>query len=329
MQVDWRRLLDDIRVPWRDRGANCSRNNINIRCPWCSNDPSEHLRISETREAFFCLREPRQHSGANFRWLLRGLHVSSTEAELLLQKYSHQGYQPAAPEPEPEPLSAIQMRWDRFVPADSSESMLEYVRRRGFPNPRDTITRYGLRWAPEGTWAQRLLIPFTDFTDRAQVLAWTGRAIREGLRPRYKAMESLTGGTPLFAPDLDYESKQVLVVMEGPMDALALSDSLRRSPHGAHIGVAAMAGKQLTAGKLLAVRALAAHCSTLLLAADADVSVVSANSMLTDLAFASKTQYNRRARLPEGYKDPAEIPTEERLPWILECLAQIRAPSVV
>jgi len=324
MQVDWRLLLNEVRVPWRDRGANCSRGNINIRCPWCANDPSEHLRISETTEAYFCLRMPKQHSGKSFRWLLQGLKVGSTEIEVLLRKFST-GYREPEPEPEPIPLSVIQRGWDRFTPASESLALVDYVRSRGFPNPLDTISRYDLRWSREGVWAQRLLIPFFGIDDPNQVIAWTGRAVRASLQPRYKAMESPTG-TPLFAPELDYSSCEALVVTEGPMDALALSDSFRRSPEGAQFAAVAVSGKQMTPSKLLAIRTIVRNgtCQVLLLAADADVSTLEANSMLSDLASAAKPVYYARARLPGDYKDPAEIPSEDRIPWLQSCLQKAK-----
>lgn len=315
MEIEWRALLDAIRVPWADRGANTSGGNVNIACPWCKNDPSHHLGVSLHKEAYFCFREPNRHSGRSFVSLLIALRQPRTDAIRLLN-YHRKSADPAYPARVDAIVDPQKLRnaWDRFAPATVSRRCLEYLAVRGFASPRTVVETYDLRVAPEGTWANRLLLPLRDGAGDA--LSWTGRALLPTMTPKY--LTQRVQAAYLFAPDARKPVRHTLVLVEGPIDALKVADACRRAP----FIVAALSGKQLSASKLLQLRLLAVE--RLLLAVDADVATSSAYQMISEIAQALRPRQIGRARLPLGYKDPAEIPSEEILPWLVMCSAQLK-----
>lgn len=314
MQIDWRGLLSEIRVQWRDRGANVSKGNINVACPWCQNDPSFHMGISEAREAHYCFREPNRHSGTSFIRLLMGLGVNRNEALRLLNRYKR-GVAVETEKPRKSiSLDSVSMGWSRFQSATQSPACLEYLASRGFPNPADTAARYDLRFAREGSWARRLLIPISNLDGK--VMSWTGRALID-LKPKYLALE--THPDP-YLPSLSKPPGSVLVIVEGTMDALKGHDACRRSIAGQQFVFVALHGKSISPPKLLMLRELAKGCDGALLALDSDVTLASIHVIKAELASAIKLRYIGRARLPRGFNDPADMPAGEIPIWLSTAL---------
>jgi hypothetical protein len=240
--IIWRALFDAIRVPWRDRGSNCSRGHINCRCPWCGNmDPSYHLTINEENGAYFCLRTPdKMHSGRSLPWLLLGLGVDSSEIDRLIEEHTDQR--------QPVQLVAAPARildWNRFEPASDYDAATEYLASRGYPDPHEIIRSFGLRFTKVGRFSWRILMPLRSPGDRGSVLAFTGRATREQQSPRYLTNDPMEGSlflpanpicTPIAAllgTALPAEKKLHLgrivrkypsiIMLEGPFDALTLA----------------------------------------------------------------------------------------------------------
>lgn len=314
VQIDWRDLLDSIRVPWRDKGSNVSRGNININCPWCVNDPSFHLGIAEGKEAYFCYREPNRHSGSNFIRLLIALKQNRVEAFKLLNHYRRQtdikvvektGFNP----------DQLQRAWDRFAPAASNQRCLHYLAQRGFPYPKIACEMYDLRVALNGPWTNRLLFPLKK---DGSLHAWTGRALLPSMDLRYKTY-SLGDLQTVYCPDASKPLAQTLVIVEGPLDALKVAYTCHRSP----IRVAALVGKHLSAAKLLQLRALGAKCDKVLVALDADVSMSAAYQILNEIAQAIRPRKIARAKIPIGYGDPGDIPVGEVLSWLVACTSSL------
>ena len=304
MQVDWRNLLNEIGVEWKDRGPNTSRNNVNVGCRKCGNDPGFHLGISESQEAYYCFREPNRHSGRNFIALLVSLGCDRPEASSLLNRY--QTLRPIDPHVIPSDPKRNARRWASFASAADSRQCLDYLAMRGFVKPLDAAARYDIHYAPEGSWAQRLLLPFKC---DGELVGWTGRALRSSLDPRYlteKATEQP------YIPDGNTFGKPTLVIVEGPLDALKVAVACQ----GAPFIVAGLAGKALPAGKLLVLRNLAKSCQNALVALDADVSMSSAYAIISTLAASLRMRYIDRLKLPSGYKDPADIDIGDIVPWL-------------
>jgi hypothetical protein len=321
MQVDWRGLLNSLRIPWADRGSNCSRGNVNIACPFCHSDPSHHLAIAEQREAFYCYREPNRHSGTDFIRLLVRLGLPRYDAVRLLNQYKADR---PIPPPDSRKNPAPNTRaWDRFAPASENQQCLDYLAGRDFSSPRTLCERFDLRFAKEGSWAKRLLIPMHRGAD---LISWTGRDLSGRSELKYKTYE-VADYQPIYFPDrrkqIREAEEQVFVLVEGPLDALRVADSCRMAP----IKVAALCGKHLGPQKLLALRE-AAKSADILVALDADVALSSCYQMIAELAGSLRSRYIGRAALPMGCKDPGEIPNEGVMKWLGECISRMRRSDI-
>lgn len=298
--IDWRSLFNEIRVPWIDRGRNTSAGNVNLCCPFCGDDPSFHLSVSESKEAYYCYRNPRQHSGTSLPRLLRALDVPRAEIDRLLADHS----QPNAPAPKPRQIGDLERAWGRFLPAGDSPSCLAYIAARGFPEPVSVASRYQLAYAPEGRWAQRLLIPFWE---RESLLTWSGRAIRSNLFPKYEMPPGPEGAIYLPRPP-----RQRMMIVEGPIDALKIAVATEDMG----IGVVAMAGLALNAARLNRIRKLAEYVETFELVTDATVPVSVWRNLLNELKTAVPQCQVKRRPMCEDYNDPGEMPLEAIRDWL-------------
>lgn len=304
MSVDWRGLLDNARVPWRDRGKNTSRSNINVCCPWCRDDQGFHLGISLEKEAYYCFRRP-EHAGHNFVALLVKLGQPRVEAVKLLNTYRGDRAAPREA-PEPLPASKAMQAWERFLPAAEAPAIIDYIAARLFDQPEEVARRYDIRCASYGKWAYRMIMPIML---GGELRSWTGRGIRADMVPKYYTMDShLEGLVYLPRP-----ARRTLIITEGPLDALKLAAAGERLPMAA----VALTGKQLNAPRLLNVQQLAEAGMTdrVLLCLDADTSSAEATRMIAELRGNLRLDV-QRLKLPAGYKDAGAMPQQFATEWL-------------
>lgn len=223
-----------------DRGPNVARGHINIKCPFCGDDPSYHLGIELSSGAWGCYRNVR-HRGRAPHYLIQALaHCSQAEAKRLVEEgseYLKVGLEVL--EAELQGLEEESEEHDRTLhwpgecrKIDSSrmaKPYLRYLQSRGFDQD-DLLAvckRYRLRFANTGVWKQRLLIPVRL---EGRMVGWTGRAIGES-EIRYRAHPfGKTIKRYLLNEDHARQGGEVLVVVEGPLDTLKLD--WYGAPHG-------------------------------------------------------------------------------------------------
>lgn len=282
--LDLRRLFDKHRIFWRDHGANTSKGNINISCPFCKNDPSMHMAIAEDGSGWYCWRNSR-HQGAGLGYLFHVLKIP-TEG---LPKTSKQLLQPV------ELPNVDFSAWRGFDSAVESQDVLDYLEFRGFTQPRQVVKQFNLRYAKEGKWACRMIAPLTS--------GWTGRAIFPHLQPRYL---SQTDGTGLFAQG---RSSSVILV-EGPLDAMRLSSLTSQ------FTVVATLGQRMSPTLMMHLRALGTQ--SIYLIPDADVPphlyhyfIRHINSYLPSVSITKKS-------IPKGYKDCCEMSEQRTYEFLRE-----------
>jgi hypothetical protein len=290
--IDWKSLFTEIRVDWKDRGPNTSKGNTNIRCPFCGPaDRGFHLAVSNEIEAYHCYRNPGNHSGRRFSSLLYQLGVPRTEAIRLLNKHRQDV---VAADRVPEPVAPAGGTWNSFQTAAASDTYLDYLHKRGFDHPAHTATRYELKYAPGGRWAQRLLIPVYD---GEQLLTWIGRAIRKDLEPRYYN-RPCNDDSYVYLPRAP---RRVMFLTEGPIDALKVAVALDRYDAGA----VALCSKNLNASRIARLHAM--QCSKIYVMLDSDASLLNSFAMHKELARACPSLYIGRTRPPAPYKDAGEM----------------------
>lgn len=305
MNRNWRALFDEIHIPWRDRGKNTSRGNINVCCPLCQNDDGFHMGISETKNAYYCFRNPR-HSGTNVIGLLCLLGVSRSRAIGLLNAYKSSARYIAPVRKES--LSDVESKWRQFFAASESARCVDYLERdREIPNALHVCRRYDLRYAREGKWANRLLIPIRV---NDVVVSWTGRAIRSSLLPKYYMMPGSVDSL-IYMPR---PARKHLIIVEGPLDALKGAIATE------HLDVSflALLGKNLSYDRMFRIKQACVKTETIYLSLDnsSDVFITHTYQYINALAAHFNNCYVSRMRIPAVYKDVAEMSLSAIADWV-------------
>jgi len=302
MPTDWRRLLDEIGVPWVDRGRNHRAGNICIKCPYCGDaDPSEHLLISEYIDAYFCHRS-RLHRGRDLVYLLGAIMPRSHYTERIRLLNRHNVTAIAAYTPAKSVPTDIEVQWSRFIPATQNRKCIDYLYSRGFTDPDQLCRRYDLRYAVAGRWAQRLLIPIHNADGSIQT--WTGRALHDGLSRRYDGPP----GTSRSAVYIPRPMRAIGLIVEGPLDALKIAAPTEHMP----ISPIAMLGLGYTNERLERIYQDVMTCSTLYIALDRTVDTFDA----VPLAFFPPGVRIAEAAIPAGFNDPGAMPEGEIVRWV-------------
>lgn len=196
---DLKKFLDRHRIPWKDTGPNTNRHNTNIACPFCGNDPSYHLAISNDADEYFCFRNPK-HAGTNLGRIFHALKIPSSE---------WRDYKFTAPERVYVPDGKDYSEFRYFLPAEESPEAIDYLYERLFERPLEICQQFNLKVSKEGHWAGRLIIPLT--------VGWTGRAMRPHLTLRYDAYTSQDGYFKYS------HGSTSAIILEGAIDCMRVS----------------------------------------------------------------------------------------------------------
>lgn len=247
--VNWRQLLGERGIRFVDRGPNVKRGEINIQCPFCGTaDPSHHMGLNLESGFWACWRN-REHRGKSpLRLLVRLLGVSYYQARQIaglrddyvdpdgfsamvarlmgtqgVDKVEHVKQEFLQFPPEFMPL---------FEAPDRYYCYLRDTRGFGTVGTRTLEDDYGVMYAQRGSFRERVILPY--YMDK-RLVAWTGRAIAQA-QVRYRDLDRDECLVPpketLFNLDCRLEGGAVLVVVEGPIDALKLD--VFGSAHGVH-----------------------------------------------------------------------------------------------
>lgn len=239
---NWKRLLDEQRIPYIERGPNVKRGELNISCPFCgSADPSKHMGLNLDTGWWACWRNRTAHSGKSpLRLLVKLLDVPywrAAEIAGVSKDYiDPEGFDALAARlmrkdafvERPEQVQRRFLAFDRyFLPVTSRPStrmFWNYLYGRGFEDEDvdPLVERYCLKCARDGDFAHRLIIPY--FQD-GRLITWTGRAV--GHSPiRYKDLSRDQSIVPPKEALLGYDGAsqggRLLAIVEGPVDYLKL-----------------------------------------------------------------------------------------------------------
>ena len=236
--MDWLTFFEDHGVDYVTRGPNVKKDNVNIACPFCGDDPSHHMGVSLKGKGYGCWRSA-DHAGKKAHNLIRALlNCSFSRAELIAKQYSS-----ADPETLAEALASLQASdmpdkpavkrgelhlWDSMQPIKSKGSaarFYHYLYNRGFYDTDKFVKLYNLHCATTGRFKDRIIIPI--YFDE-KLVSWTSRAIGRSIdAPRYLALSEEQGGlVNVFHTIWNWDELQhggdILFVVEGPFDALKM-----------------------------------------------------------------------------------------------------------
>lgn len=243
---DWATFIREQHIPYVTSGPNVKRGEWNVHCPFCgSADPSMHLGMQLETGWWSCWRNRAQHSGKSpvrlIMALLRVPYARAREIAGLGEGYiDPEGFDALAARlltregATGRPAEVRRRRLDMdpsfrpIGPRGSTRRLYEYLRdERGFDGQSaagqdvDVVCElYGLRGGT-GDFNSRVVLPYVM---DGELVTWTGRAVGESFM-RYRDLDIkhsiLAPKETLFNHDAMLDPfARVLLVLEGPMDAL-------------------------------------------------------------------------------------------------------------
>jgi hypothetical protein len=225
--MDWVALLDAQGIEYVTSGPNTRKGQISIRCPFCTDDPSEHLSIALNKDAYGCWRDSRHSGRKPYPLIAALLNCSFSQAKLIQQQFStpdpesFEGLMtalgsPIMPAEQPKLPQGLPASFQPIKPTGLTRRFWQYLERRGFDDVGKLARQYGLLCAQTGEMKDRVILPLYS---AGKLIGWTARAIQKTINaPRYLTSSSLVKSTIFNEDDLD--GGQHLLITEGPFDAL-------------------------------------------------------------------------------------------------------------
>lgn len=320
--IDWRRLLEEHRIPYVERGANVSRGEINIQCPFCgSADPSHHLGLNLESGWWACWRNQNHRGKSPLRLLIKLLRVpywKALEIAGLDKSYvDPEGFDAVAARiMGRESLTRIEEVRREFLSipkefrslgagAVFSRHRNYLINKRGFPE-RDLetlVTDYQLMGAVSGKFSDRVIFPY--FVN-GELVTWTGRAIADSAI-RYRDLsvdESLIPPKQTFYNhDAIITGGKTLLVVEGPMDVAKLDFYGR--PYG--VRAVGLSTNSIQEEQIFLLEDAVSQFDSILVMLDMASSLGIADSMRLKEKLMHIPKVGIRA-FPSPYKDGGEMP---------------------
>lgn len=257
-QFDWEKFFRRYKIDFDTYGSSVVKGNVAIQCPFCgASDRGKHMSLSTRGRGWKCWRNS-AHAGGSPVYLIRELIKCTVEEAQKIAGVDAPSLAPAKDElastldglrgggidrlkakETPDRLTLPKSFYPLLTDDRRANRFYDYLVDRGYREREIEwlAETYDLRWTTVGGFAWRLILPIRD--RRGDLLTWTGRAVGAEKEPRYKTLSvrdgpaiqatasTLLGLNQLWgAPD-----PRVLVITEGPFDALRISAS------GAPLGV--------------------------------------------------------------------------------------------
>lgn len=331
--MDWFAFLNQNNIPYTTTGPNSSRGRVNIKCPWCAEDPSEHLGVSLSGKGYHCWRDATHRGRDQARLVARLLNCGLQEAQrviggsvqipqdedLLSSLHANLGGEEDDYEPPPKSL-IMPSHFKPLVPGKGvlSGPFLEYLRDRGYRGAQLEwlCTTYDLHYCLSGKFSHRVIIPV--YNRWGDLVTWTGRHISKREPMRYRALSKDTQlvATKETLLGLDYLWKvpnpKVLVIVEGPFDAFWLT------MFGRTFGVYAtcLFGLEMSEPQLVELIDLGSRFKRRVLLLDSEAAFQAFRLSQQGVPF--DVDY-----IPEGVKDPATLPPNAAIDLCVRLLERV------
>ena len=302
--MNWIQLLEDNHIDYVTHGPNTRRGEVSVKCPWCGeDDPSQHLGIALEKKAWGCHRDA-SHRGVSPERLIQAL-VGCSQAQAKLIQKQYDGSDPdrleipdfGAIEPParhgPDNTLKLYIEFREIKEIGSVRPFYDYLLKRGFNDPIDLAEQYNLRCAQIGRWKNRIIIPVYRDGD---LIAWTARAITPTINaPRYLTTSGIIK-TTIYNEDLCRHGGKLLIVTEGPFDALKVDY------YGQEQDVIAtcLFGVSVTTDQVSVLRRIAPKFDKVVFLMDQDAT----QAMFDCQDWIPNSEVGL---LPEGVKDPGDL----------------------
>jgi hypothetical protein len=235
VSFDWIDFLSSRHIPFVTSGSSATKGNVAIKCPWCHDDPSQHLAISTEGRGWRCWRR-KEHAGKSDAFLVAKLIKCSMEdARAITGQKGHLvagfaqrlGEIMGEPEKPPQVISVdLPGEFRRFsqVPGKLETPFVKYMRRRGFSELMRLSVVYEIGYCRRGPLAYRIVFPIRF---NGEVVNLTARTITDSPL-RYMTLPK-EQAAPISDFLLWYDELRnqwdadTIILCEGPFDALKVN----------------------------------------------------------------------------------------------------------
>lgn len=306
--MEWIDFLEANNIPYTTSGPNTRKGQISIRCPWCGDDdPSEHLSISLTKDAFGCWRNAKHAGRKPYSLVAALLGCSFSQARLIVGQHSTPDPEtleqaiaaltgtPEAPQHTHKAPLGLPPKFRPIKPTGLTGRFWRYLGSRGFDDVGALVFDYDLMCCHTGRWKDRVILPLYR---HRQLVGWTARAIQPTVNaPRYLSSSAAIKST-IFNEDVLQQGGKTLFITEGPFDALkvdfygAVSDIRATCMFGVNPTTEQIAALKSLVPKFLQVKVLF------------DATAFDSAIQLSDWLSASNVIVRT---LPKGVKDPGAL----------------------
>ena len=229
--MDWRRFCVEYGIKFAETGKNVKKGNINIRCPFCADDPSHHMGLSLEGKGWACWRGDNHRGRAPQRLIRELLQCDQAQATRIAQKFGAKVQ--VVPRRKKDnhdnlPIS-IPIEFQPFDPEKKSHARFHfYLRDRGFDSA--FVLPLGLYVCGKGRFRSRIVFPIIDTTGIRR--GWTGRSIVKGGSARYLSymphgkyghgFDKAPGGRELYVVEGIFDELRIRQASVQGIDAVSL-----------------------------------------------------------------------------------------------------------
>ncbi|RLC32402.1 hypothetical protein DRH13_01775, partial [Candidatus Woesebacteria bacterium] len=217
-------LLEDYDIEYWTKGKNVQDGWMNIQCIFCDDD-SNHLGIRKKDLKVRCWRCGRNSME---RVLQEIIGIPYRQAAELVESISlgAPDYDPPKAEDTASSLLSAHVRLPQGSTTTFPKIHTDYLKKRGFPNPKKLIRKYKLRASyTTGKYKFRIIIPIIR---NRKTVSFTSRDITGMQTPPYKhasPKESAMGAKKLIYNSDTVAPGDDAILVEGPIDVWKLGDN--------------------------------------------------------------------------------------------------------
>lgn len=324
MPFDFLAFIKNERISYITEGKNVKRGNFNITCPFCgASDKHYHMGIDPKTGYWGCWRNPFHRGTRPTRLIaaLKGCTWEEAEAiasdELLAESVGLPGLKERVNTLFGTPPKRSKLKVYDFDPSfkpirdrGTTSRFWQYLIRRKF-DPQDIeqlCSDYSLRCSLVGEWAYRLILPFVV---NEEIVGWQGRAITPSSL-RYRSFPGSEDVKRLvFNHDAALQGGRVLVIVEGPLDALKIDF------YGKDAGIRAIGGLgvSMTSAQVAIILKLARRFDDVALMLDPD-----ALGVALRLQGVLSPARPKLIQIPDRFEDPGDFTPDAVVPVIEEAI---------
>lgn len=328
--MDILKVLKENNVDYADQGSNVKEGNVNIKCPFCTDDPSKHMGINLTTGEYGCWRNDSHRGRRIERVLARVLNISVLKARSILgigsftdtTNFGSEALKMLMQKDDVEVSTKrllggarrLKFRAElRPLWRDDScfnrEPFLKYLYGRGFDDPEALAKRYRLMFATYSDWRYRIVVPIYHYNKLA---TWIGRSISSGATLKYKDLSINDSVRHAKYCLFDYnhiaEGGRRLFIVEGFFDAMKLGWYLPNKRDK----VTCLFTKTMTPEQSDLIVELSPKYKQIVVLLDSDA-LVQAMGIKSRLSLLAKNV--SLGLIPDGFKDPGDMTKEFIKEW--------------